>query len=64
VNFYLKDELIILDIEDDGLGFNIKKTKKGIGFKNMRNRIEQLKGTLSIQSYSNRGTKVSASIKL
>ena len=63
VSFSLKDEFINLVIEDDGIGFNINKVKKGIGIINMKNRIEHLQGNINIHSSLNNGTMISVSIK-
>lgn len=42
--------------EDNGIGFNIKNNKEGIGFINIKNRINNLKGSLHIDSTINRGS--------
>ncbi len=49
------NQLIII-IKDDGVGFNVKKSKKGIGVKNITSRVKMLKGTLHIDSEVNKGT--------
>jgi len=46
---YLDDE-IILKVSDDGEGFNLKDTPKGIGIDNMISRAESLGGRLTINS--------------
>ena len=47
-------------VEDDGRGFdtNILKERKGIGWANIRNRVEFLKGKLNITSKACEGTSV------
>ncbi|MBC6368757.1 7TM-DISM domain-containing protein [Algoriphagus sp. AK58] len=45
------DELILM-VEDDGIGFDPEAKKKGIGLKNIENRVNYLKGTLQIDSKS------------
>jgi signal transduction histidine kinase len=54
------DKKLSLTVEDDGKGFdtNILKESKGIGWTNIRNRIEFLKGKLSITSKAGEGTSV------
>ena len=47
---------IILIIKDDGIGFNYKTKSKGIGLKNMKARIEELSGELTVTSAKNQGT--------
>ena len=58
-----ENELTVL-IQDDGVGFNMKKSKKGIGLKNMRSRVEKLNGTLEIASAMNKGTQIHIKIPI
>lgn len=52
---------ILLDINDNGCGFNPdSNTKQGFGLINMRYRVEQLGGTLNIESEPNEGTTIIA----
>jgi two-component system NarL family sensor kinase len=54
------ENLISLTVEDDGRGFDTKilKIKNGIGWVNIQNRIEFLKGKLDITSKECEGTSV------
>lgn len=54
--------MISLTIEDDGEGFDLKENAAGIGLKNMRNRIERLKGNFEIESSRGSGTSISIQI--
>ena len=47
---------LAITIKDDGIGFDTKKGKKGIGLKNIQSRIEKLKGNIKIESEINVGT--------
>tara|TARA_R110002020_G_scaffold287791_2_gene503310 strand:- start:50500 stop:52572 length:2073 start_codon:yes stop_codon:yes gene_type:complete len=47
---------------DNGVGFDQKKGKRGIGLKNINSRLEKLKGTYDIQSKIGQGTKVVVTI--
>ncbi len=49
---------ITATIEDNGKGFETNKQSEGIGLKNMRTRIEFLKGTIDFDSAPDRGTLV------
>ena len=53
-----KDEnkMIALTIQDNGIGFNVNKTKKGIGIKNIHERVEAIGGKIEITSIINKGT--------
>jgi two-component system sensor histidine kinase UhpB len=56
-----RDDLIVLIIEDDGIGFNLKdkmKRHKGLGLTGMNERAELIGGTLEIESKPGRGTTV------
>ncbi|MFC5285227.1 sensor histidine kinase [Pedobacter alpinus] len=58
------DEFLTLIIEDNGVGFKMDNQKelKGIGLNNMKRRVELIKGTLSIQSEIEKGTKINITI--
>ncbi|WP_158655154.1 tetratricopeptide repeat-containing sensor histidine kinase [Flavivirga eckloniae] len=51
----IENELNIM-FEDNGIGFNLKNNKEGIGFKNIKNRLNKFHGTLHVDSRINRGT--------
>lgn len=54
-----------LSISDNGCGFDLEKTVKGFGLRNMRERAEQLpKGWLLIKSEIGKGTKVTTGCDL
>lgn len=52
---YNNDNLVVV-IEDDGVGFNLKKANKGIGLLNIKLRAESLRGKVKIKSEPNNGT--------
>jgi signal transduction histidine kinase len=45
-------------IEDNGIGFNLQKVKKGAGLKNIQNRIYLINGTHNIESAPFKGSKI------
>ncbi|HEU4472309.1 MAG TPA: PAS domain-containing protein [Flavisolibacter sp.] len=47
-----------ISIQDDGIGFNPTKVKKGAGLKNIQNRIYLIDGTHSILSAPGKGCKI------
>lgn len=49
-----------ISVEDDGKGFdvNVLSSSSGIGWKNIRNRVEYLSGKIDVQSESRKGTTV------
>lgn len=63
VSIYELSNEIIVQIRDNGKGFNINKSKKGIGLRNMHHRIQELKGILEIDSTAN-GTVLTVRIQI
>jgi len=56
VEFKSEINYLILSIYDDGVGFNTKKTKNGIGLHNIEYRAAECKGSMSIKSVPGQGT--------
>lgn len=56
VEFEIENDNLILTIADDGVGFNTKKTKNGIGLHNIEYRATECKGTVTIKSAKSEGT--------
>jgi signal transduction histidine kinase len=52
----------LLEVDDDGRGFDVDLTSWGMGLTNLRDRVESLGGTLEIESVPGEGTTVRASI--
>lgn len=64
INFSVHKKYVHLDIIDDGIGFDTNINKKGIGLQNLQERIEELNGTLIINSEIGKGTQTSIQIPL
>ncbi|MDC1162152.1 tetratricopeptide repeat protein [Tenacibaculum sp.] len=56
LDFSINNQNLAISLKDDGIGFNPKKGKKGIGLKNITSRIKKIHGTIKIQSTINVGT--------
>ena len=54
----------MLEIDDDGRGFELGGTHGGLGLANLRERIDSLGGSLDIQSRAGEGTTVRATLPL
>jgi two-component system NarL family sensor kinase len=54
------DDQLSVTVEDDGKGFNtaVLQHSGGIGWSNIQNRVEFMKGTLDVQSAEGKGTSV------
>jgi two-component system sensor histidine kinase UhpB len=57
------DRLTLL-IRDDGIGFNPAKKTSGIGFRNIRNRVNYYNGTLDLESAPGKGCTLTITIPL
>ncbi|WP_188191635.1 histidine kinase [Nonomuraea sp. SYSU D8015] len=56
------DELILLDIRDDGAGFGPHTPTDGFGLDGMRQRARAVGGTLEIESEPGHGTSIAATV--
>jgi signal transduction histidine kinase len=52
------DEAILIEVADDGQGFDPGSARAGIGLSAMRERVEGLGGKIEISSRSGDGTEV------
>ena len=64
IDFKWNDPIIFLTIIDDGSGFDVTKAKSGIGLKNMNSRINEINGTIQINSEKSTGTSVTIQIPI
>jgi signal transduction histidine kinase len=64
VEIHEDDELVNLEIRDDGAGFDPAAETDGFGLLGMRERVELLEGTLQLDSTPGRGTTVRASFPI
>ncbi|MCB0383491.1 MAG: two-component sensor histidine kinase, partial [Psychroserpens sp.] len=62
ISFQLKNNVILLSITDDGEGFDVNKSKKGIGIKNINARVMDLNGKVDFISKINEGTTINIKI--
>lgn len=53
---------LTLEIEDDGVGFDVAQPSRGMGLENMRARLAPLGGTVTLTSRPGAGTLVRASV--
>ena len=64
ISFRLKNDVILLSIEDNGSGFNVNKAKKGIGLKNINSRAKEIGGKVDIESKIDVGTTILISVPI
>lgn len=58
ISIKLENNVICLTVKDDGAGFDVAKSKSGIGLKNMNARIAEINGSINIESEKDKGTTV------
>ncbi|MGB1042921.1 MAG: ATP-binding protein [Tenacibaculum sp.] len=64
IQLTLQKKYVLLNITDNGIGFDTTISKKGIGLQNLQERVEELNGTLNITSKVGNGTKTDIQIPL
>ncbi|MCY7291518.1 MAG: histidine kinase [Ferruginibacter sp.] len=58
ISITIQQNKLILNIEDDGKGFDVKTILPGNGSENMKHRAESLKANLIMESKEGKGTKI------
>jgi signal transduction histidine kinase len=56
------DDVVLLDVRDDGVGFEPGASNGGFGLSSMRQRLLRVAGSLAIESSPGEGTAVNASV--
>jgi len=64
IKIELADKGIAMSYEDDGIGFEMKTVKKGIGLKSILSRVEFYGGNVKIQTKPGKGIKVIINLPL
>lgn len=66
VQLLAKEHQLHITVEDNGIGFDVRQldVADGIGYKNIRSRVDFLKGQLDVQSRASEGTSVYIEIPL
>jgi PAS domain S-box-containing protein len=64
INVHAKNQDILLNIKDDGIGFDYKKKKEGIGLENIRRRVQMLNGKVQIISSPGNGCEINVVLPL
>ncbi|MCM3585517.1 sensor histidine kinase [Mesobacillus maritimus] len=60
-----RDEMVIMRVSDDGVGFDVDESKAGsYGLQNMYERAGEVGGTLKIVSVKNKGTKLEVKVPI
>jgi signal transduction histidine kinase len=62
VSLRRRDSGFVLEVDDDGRGFDVEITTWGMGLRNLRERAESLGGTLEVATTPGEGTTVRATL--
>lgn len=60
IQLYDYENVYTLTVEDNGVGFDTKilESKKGLGFQNIKNRLDAINGSLEVDSQEGQGTTI------
>ncbi len=64
LNMNKNENEILITITDNGIGFNPRTNKKGIGLHNMKKRMEEINGKFLLETTRNKGTKISLQFQI
>jgi two-component system sensor histidine kinase UhpB len=64
ITLYNDATAVYLHIEDDGMGFNLSQSRKGVGINNILNRVESYSGTARLASEPGQGCRLEVTIPL
>lgn len=56
------DDVVVLDVRDDGAGFSPEAHRSGFGLAAMEQRVRRVSGTLAVESAPGEGTALSARV--
>jgi PAS domain S-box-containing protein len=63
ITLCLVEDTVKLCIKDNGIGFDLSKCKKGLGLRNIYNRIEYYGGTINIKTAHGQGVEMCIALK-
>jgi PAS domain S-box-containing protein len=58
ITLYSNEAHVLLTIRDNGVGFNVQKTKKGLGLRNILHRVEYNRGKIKLDSAPGKGCTI------
>lgn len=63
VQIYELNNELIIEVKDDGVGFDVSSLTKGIGLKNIQERAKSIDSEIEIKSIINEGTTIKLKVK-
>jgi len=64
IHYSETENQLLIDVEDDGVGFDPENVKNGIGLQNIQERMRYLKGLFELKSQPGEGTVIKISVPL
>lgn len=64
LNISIENNWLFMSLEDDGVGFDKSVTTEGIGFANIKRRVDLLSGNFKVNSSQGNGCKIEVAIPL
>jgi signal transduction histidine kinase len=64
VRVFVENRKLVLQVKDNGIGFDVKQADGGNGLGNMQKRTDALKGKLQLTSIEGEGTEVMLTVPL
>lgn len=64
VQIYELNNEPIIEVKDDGVGFDVNSVSKGVGLKNIRERAKSIDSEIEIKSIINEGTTIKLKVKI
>jgi signal transduction histidine kinase len=61
---HYQNQLILVEVQDNGVGFSESEIKYGSGLTNIRMRVEHLHGNVNIHSQKGEGTTIQIQIPI
>jgi len=62
IKLWADDKRVLLQITDDGVGFDLSRARDGLGLHSMRERVRSLGGTIEIASSPKAGTRIEVEV--
>lgn len=62
VELTFESDQVLMAVQDDGVGFDIEDVRPGYGLENMRQRADELGGSLEVESAKGKGTEFSVKV--
>ena len=64
VTIFEHEKQLVVEVHDDGIGFDVNSLSKGIGLRNIRERAKSIDSEIEIKSNPNEGTTIKLKVKI